>query len=122
LRGLLLGRGLTAESRVGCLHTQDPSEGDAQLVGLDDRAAEARDLGRVAPRGRLLEGVLARLADPNLVECQAEFLGQRAVPLVGQLRNRSVEAEPGLDADGEQVERVRQLSADQLAALSGTRA
>ena len=42
--------------------------------------------------------------------------------MVGQLRNRSVEAEPCLDADGEQVERVRQLSTDQLAALSGSRA
>ena len=38
--------------------------------------------------------------------------------MVGQLGDRAIEAEARLDADGEQIERVRQLRAKQLAALS----
>ena len=71
-----------------------------------------RDLGRGGALGELLERVVPRLADPHLAEGELELLGERSLHVLRQLRDRAVEAEPGLDADGEQVERVRQLRAD----------
>ena len=56
-----------------------------------------------AQRGR------AGLADADLAQHERELVDQRAVHVLGQLRDRGVEAEARLDADGEQVERVRQL-------------
>ena len=70
---------------------------------------EARDLGRRGALGELLERVVAGLADPHLAERERELLRERAVHVLGQLRDRAVEAEAGLDGDGEQVERVGQL-------------
>ena len=48
----------------------------------------------------------------------AELLDERSLHVLGQLRDRAVEAESGLDADGEQVERVRQVAADGFAAAA----
>src|SRR5205085_3280239 len=61
LHRLLLGRGLTLQARVRRLDAEDPPERDPELVGLDDRAREARDLRRVAPPGHLLQRLLAAL-------------------------------------------------------------
>ena len=102
---------------AACTRRMRPSE-MPELVGLDDRAGEARDLGRRRALGELLERVVAALADPHLAERERELLGERAFHVLGQLGDRAVEAETGLDRDGEQVERVRQLRADRLAALA----
>src|SRR5205085_4536942 len=61
LHRLLLRRRLTAQARVGGLDAQDAPERDAELVGLDDRAREGRDLWRVEALGHLLERLLAAL-------------------------------------------------------------
>ena len=45
-----------------------------------------------------------------------ELLGQWALHVLGQLRDCTVEAQTGLDADREQVERVGEIGADLLAA------
>ena len=57
--------------------------------------------------GHVLEGGLAGLADPDLGQQQRELLDERAVHVLGQLRDRAVEAQTGLDADREHVECVR---------------
>jgi hypothetical protein len=74
------------------------------------------------PSSELLESVLTRLADSDLVQRQAELLRQGAVHVVDQLRDRAVEAEAGFHADGEQVERIRKLSPNLVASLAGARA
>ena len=68
--------------------------------------------GVAAALGELLERVVTRLADPHLAEGVRELLRERAIHVLGQLGNRAVEAESGLDRDGQQVERVGQLRAD----------
>ena len=79
-------------------------------------ARERRELRRVDALGHPLERVLSALADPHLAEREPELLGQWALHVLGQLRDRAVEAEAGLDADREQVERVGEIGADLLAA------
>jgi hypothetical protein len=58
------------------------------------------------------------IADPHLAERQREFLGERSVQVLVHLGDRGVEAEPGLDADGEKIERVRELGAEVLFAVT----
>ena len=65
--------------------------------------------------GQLLQRLRAALADAHLAERQRELVGERAVHVLRELRHRAVEAETGLDADGEQVERVGKLAAQLLA-------
>ena len=57
-------------------------------------------------------------ASPILIslERERELVRERAGHVLGQLRDRAVEAEPGLDADRHQVERVGQLGADPVLA------
>ena len=55
---------------------------------------------------------MARLADPHLAERERELLCEGPVHVLGQLRDRAVEAETGFDRHGQQVERVRQLGAE----------
>ena len=78
-----------------------------ETSGVSARSAEAP------------ERLAAALADPHLRERQPELVRERALHVLGQLGDRPVEAEPGLDADGEQVERIRQRGADPLAAPAG---
>ena len=46
----------------------------------------------------------------ELAEHELELLDERAFLVLAELRERAVEAEPGLDADREDVEHVRQLA------------
>ena len=112
----LLSGLLAAEARVGGLDAEDPSERDAELVGLDDGAHESGQLRRRDAFGELLERVLAALAYAHLAKHERELLGEGAVHVLGHLRDGAVEAEACFDADGEQVERVRQLGPHGLAA------
>ena len=65
----------------------------------------------------LRSAVAAALADPELAEHEEELLDERALEVLAEPRQRGVEAETGLDADREDVERVRQLAPHLLAAL-----
>ena len=56
------------------------------------------------------------LADPDLGQRSAELVGQRALGLLDDLAQRGIEAEAGLDRDGEQVEHVRDGQQDGLLA------
>ena len=51
-------------------------------------------LRRVDALGHPLERVLSALADPHLAEREPELLGQWALHVLGQLRDRTVEARP----------------------------
>src|SRR5205085_8812421 len=68
LHRLLLCQQLTLEPRVACLDAEDPTQRDTELVGLDDRADEARHLLRRAPLGHLFQRLLAAFADAHLAE------------------------------------------------------
>jgi hypothetical protein len=59
------------------------------------------------------------LADPDLAQREGELIRERAVHVLGQLRDRAVEAQPGLDAHCHQVECVRKLGADRILARPG---
>ena len=114
--------GLPLETGVGRLHAQDASERRAELVRLHDRPDERRHLGRSGPLGQLLQRIRPALADPHLAERQLELLGERARHVLGQLRDCSVEAEAGLDAHRQQIERVGKLRDDgRLPALRALR-
>ena len=111
LHRLLLGGGLTAQARVRRLHAQDAAERDAELVGLDrPRGRTAASSGASTRVGHVLQRRLPRLADAHLARAvSANSSTSGPLHVLGQLRDRAVEAEAGLDADGEQVERVGQL-------------
>src|SRR5206468_10644102 len=53
----LLSRGLTLEPRVRGLHAQDAPERDSELIRLDDRPDERRELGCADALLHLLQGV-----------------------------------------------------------------
>ena len=98
LHRLLLGGRLTLQARsVACTRRMRPSEMPSWSAWMIARR-ERRDLGRRDALGQLLERVLARLADPHLAERERELLGERALHVLGQLRDGAVEAEAGLDA------------------------
>ena len=71
------------------------------------------DLG---PRDDVAQRVAACLAHPDLGERAPELVGERADHLLDHLAERGVEAEPGPDADRQEVERIRDLEEDRLLA------
>ena len=77
-------------------------------------AADVGDVGALAERA---QRVGAALADLHLAEHPGELLGQRALGVAGHLLDRGVEAEAGLDADGQQVDGVGQVALQLLGAL-----
>src|SRR2546422_6414902 len=77
LHRLLLREQLPLQPGVACLNAQDPSERDTELVGLDDRAHEARHLRGCAALRHLLQRFLPTFADANLAERELELLDQR---------------------------------------------
>ncbi len=94
------------------LDAQDASERASLLLGLDDRAHDGRELGHADALREVVQRALPRLAHPDLAERQLELVRERAVQPLDQLLDRAVEAEPRLDRDGEQVERIREHRPD----------
>src|SRR5213076_2375237 len=74
LHRLLLGEQLTLQAGVTSLDAQNATERDTELVGLDDRADEARHLLRRAPVGHLLQRLHPAFTDPHLAERKLELL------------------------------------------------
>ena len=93
---------LTPAAVLG-LHFENPPQRDAELVGLDDRAHEGGELGRIHPLHHLLE-ISPALTDAHLAEGERELLRERSVHVLVQLGNRGVEAEPCLHADREEIQ------------------
>ncbi len=111
LGGHLLGTLATLDAELLGLHLEDVGDGHTELFGLDDGADEVGQGRHVGATHHLLERVASRLADANLCERPAELVGERTLGLLDDLGQRGVEAETGLDRDGEQVERVRDAPA-----------
>ena len=73
-------------------------------------------------RSAILRSATVRVSPTRIsLSIERELVDQRAFHVLDQLRDRAVEAEARLDADGEQIERVRQLAADRVAAAAGLR-
>ena len=66
--------------------------------------------GRSTRLRHLAERDRSRLADPELTEHERELVDDRALHVLAELAERRVEPEPCLDAHGNDVECVRQLS------------
>ena len=116
--GCHLLRALAAlDAQLLGLDLEDARDRDAELLGLDDRADEARERGHLHARDHLAQGVAPGLADADLRERAPELVGERPVRLLDDLAERGVEAEAGLDRDRQQVERVRDRQEDRLLAL-----
>ena len=107
-------------ARVDGLHAKDATERDSELICLDDCPRERGDLGDARSVGKLLQRVLAALADAHLVERERELLAERPFDLLGDLHDGGVEAEAGLHADGEQVERIGEILAEPLLTRCGS--
>ena len=74
----------------------------------------------MSTRSDIRRSALARLSPiAELAQDELELLGQRAVLVLAELAERTVEAEAGLDADREDVECVGKLAAHLLAARAG---
>jgi hypothetical protein len=83
-----------------------------QFLGLVDRGHEPADLGDIASGCEVPQGIDPRLAHRHLLQDSAELFRKRPRRLVHDLRDRAVEAEAGLDADIQKVDRVRQRALD----------
>ena len=93
--------------------------GDAEGVGLHHGADEGADVGDVGALAQRAQRVGAALADLHLAQHAGELLGQRALGVAGHLLDRGVEAEAGLDADGEQVDGVGEVALQLLGRARG---
>ena len=91
---------------TACTRRMRPSEMPSWSAWMIART-NADELRRVDAMRQLLQRVLPRLADAHLAEREPELVDQRAVHVLDELRDRRVEAEARLDADGEQVECIR---------------
>src|SRR4029077_9829162 len=92
---------------------------DAELIGLDDRGDEVRELLLLDAIGDAAQGFLPRLPDALLACGALELFREGALQLLGHLHERRVEAEAGLHGDREEVERVWKRLEDLLAAAAG---
>ena len=95
-----------------------PSEMPSWSAWMIERAKRRR-LGHVEALGEVLERLDAALADAHLVEHDRELLEQRALRALGDACEGAVEAEAGLDRDGQEVEHLGQL--DQHVGATGAR-
>ncbi len=68
--------------------------------------------------GHLLQGFAAQLAQRHLPQRDGQLFGERALHLLGDLGQRRVQAEAGLDAGRDQVEGVRQALEDIVLAVA----
>ena len=89
----------------------------SEMLGLDERVDDSRQLGDVDPISHLPEGLRAALADPELGENEQELLDERAFEVLAEARESGVETEAGLDADRQDVEGIGQLAPHLLTAL-----
>ena len=71
----------------------------AELLGLDDRADEVGQRPDLGPGHDVAQRLTARLADADLGQRPAELLGERALELLDDLRQRGIEAEACADGD-----------------------
>src|SRR5207248_4239595 len=81
---------------------------DAELLRLDQGLDEGVEFLNAGAASHVVERLETGPAEPDLVEHLGELIGERVVELFHQAADGGVEAEAGLDRDGQQVESVRQ--------------
>ncbi len=99
------------------LHAQHVRDRDTEGVGLHHRRDEPAQFRDVRSLGDSAQRVDSGQADLHLLEHSKQLFGQRTSGVAGDLRQRRVERQAGLDRDRQQVHRVRQVAADPLAAV-----
>src|ERR1039457_1519482 len=118
---LLLSPLPTPQPHLLRLLTQDRSDGDAQFARLDKRRHERpqlRDGGASDHRAQCMATggadlhLLQRAGELRRQRTAGELRRQRTAGVACDLAECRVEAEPGLHADGEHVQRVRQQRLD----------
>src|SRR5438270_9466108 len=91
------------------LNLENLGDRHAELLGLDDSTDEVVDWLRVRPLGDVAQRVATGAAHSNLGQRLTEFLDERSLHLLDDLRECGVEAKAGLDGDRQKVEGIRQL-------------
>ena len=105
----LLGALAALDAQLLRLDLQHLGDRHAELLGLDDGADEVAHRLGVRPGYHVAQRLASRATHADLGERLPELVDQRALHLLDDLGQRGVEAEAGLDRDGQQVERVGQL-------------
>src|SRR5947199_100769 len=90
------------------LDAEDLADAGAELLGLDDGLDEVVQVIDPAGAAHLVHGLEPRPAEADLAQDLRELVRQGVLVLVGDARQRGVEAEAGVDGDHEQVHGVRQ--------------
>src|SRR6266581_1789369 len=108
LRGLLFRPLTAAAPHLFRLDAEYFRDTDTELFRLDQRLDEGVQLLDAGAAAHVIERLQARPAEPDLVEHLRELVGERVLELFREPPDGGVEAEAGLDRDGQQVERVRQ--------------
>ena len=78
--------------------------------------------GNVDPVGHPAQRLRTTVAHGKLAENELELLDKRAVLVLAELRERTVETESGLDADREDVERIGKLTAHHVSSRTRSNA
>ena len=114
---LLLGALTALDPQLLGLGPQDARDRHTEHVGLDHGQRERVELLDVGAVREVAEGVGARHAQLDLLQHAGELRGQHAGDVLDDLRDGGVERQARLDADRQQVQRVRQRPDDLLLAL-----
>ena len=111
-----LAGGLAAPGPQGLrLPLEGARQRRAELLGLQQGAHGARELGRSDPVDQVAVGRTARRAQREVVQHPSDLRPQRAAEALARQAERRIERHAGLDADPQQVEQVRQLPHDRAA-------
>src|SRR2546426_6944752 len=108
LGGLLLRPLPAAAAHFFGLNAQHLRDSHAELLGLDQRQDEGVQFLDPRAPAHVIERLETRPAEPDFIEDLGELIRQRILELLCQPADGGIEAEPGLDRDGQQVKRIRQ--------------
>ena len=94
--------------RLRRISSEDAGHADTHLLRLDNRLHEVVQVLDPGAAAHVVERFQAGPAQAHLLEDGGELFGERVAELVGDPLHGGVEAEAGLDRDGEQVHGVRE--------------
>src|SRR5438067_2470110 len=88
---------------------QDVSERRAELVSMHERLHERRERRQIHAACEIAQRLFSRLAEQQLANRDAQLFAQRTLAaFLHNLGQGAGEVEPGLDAEGEQIDGIRQ--------------
>src|SRR5438128_12055694 len=93
--------------------SQDVPERRSELVGMHERLHERGERRQIEAPREIAQRLFLRLAQPQLADRDAQLLAQRTLSaLLDHLGEGGGEVEPGLDAEREQIDGIRQRPHD----------